>query len=239
MRDIGKNIRKARMEQKMTQDTLAEKLFVTRQTVSNYETGRSHPDIEILMQIAEVLGVELNILLYGVPEPPERKREKKQVMILLSVLVALGTVILLLRPHLVYLGSTYYFAMPWLWIRTLLLPAMYFLLGWVVLQAACVFLGARVPHFKGKKTLHIALMSFLGACIILLLPWIVGWTYFLVRDTIAFMTDQPLGSASVSVFRSWNRLAMRLYLFLYRFPYVTLPFGIAWKLTQTDRQIGI
>lgn len=235
MRDIGKNIRKVRIAQKMTQDELAEKLFVTRQTVSNYETGRSHPDIESLMQIAEVLGVELNILLYGVPEPPERKREKKQVMILLSILVALGIVILLLRPWLLYLARTYYFMTPWMWIRTFLLPTMCGVLGWAVMQAACVFLGARVPHFKGKKTLRIALMSILGACIILLLPWIVGWTYFLVRDTIAFMTDQPLGNASVSVFRAWDRLAMRLYLFLYSYPYVALPFGVAWKLTEKER----
>lgn len=41
MRDIGKNIRAARIRQGITQDTLAEKLFVTRQTVSNYETGGS------------------------------------------------------------------------------------------------------------------------------------------------------------------------------------------------------
>ena len=37
MRDIGKNIRQLRTEMNMTQDELARKLFVTRQTVSNYE----------------------------------------------------------------------------------------------------------------------------------------------------------------------------------------------------------
>jgi len=38
MRDIGKNIKLLREERNMTQDELAERLFVTRQTVSNYET---------------------------------------------------------------------------------------------------------------------------------------------------------------------------------------------------------
>ena len=42
MRDIGKNIRDLRIVQNLTQDQLAEKLFVTRQTVSNYENGVSH-----------------------------------------------------------------------------------------------------------------------------------------------------------------------------------------------------
>ena len=55
MRDIGKNIRDLRIQRNMTQDELAEKLFVTRQTVSNYETGKSRPDIEMLERIAEVL----------------------------------------------------------------------------------------------------------------------------------------------------------------------------------------
>ena len=41
MRDIGKNIRDLRIEKNLTQDQLAEKLFVTRQTVSNYENGVS------------------------------------------------------------------------------------------------------------------------------------------------------------------------------------------------------
>ena len=41
MRDIGKNIRDLRKRQNMTQDELAARLFVTRQTVSNYENGRT------------------------------------------------------------------------------------------------------------------------------------------------------------------------------------------------------
>ncbi len=41
MANVGKNIRILRTRKKMTQDALAEKLFVSRQTVSNYETGGS------------------------------------------------------------------------------------------------------------------------------------------------------------------------------------------------------
>lgn len=41
MRDIGKNIRELRQRQNMTQDELAARLFVTRQTVSNYENGHT------------------------------------------------------------------------------------------------------------------------------------------------------------------------------------------------------
>lgn len=41
MSNIGKNISKYRREKGMTQDQLAEKLHVTRQAVSNWETGVS------------------------------------------------------------------------------------------------------------------------------------------------------------------------------------------------------
>lgn len=68
MRDIGKNIRQLRVRQNMTQDELAQKLFVTRQTVSNYETGKSKPDVEMLERIAEVLHTDILTVIYG-PQP--------------------------------------------------------------------------------------------------------------------------------------------------------------------------
>lgn len=42
MENLGKNIRLLRVQRKTSQDQLAEALHVTRQTVSNYETGVSH-----------------------------------------------------------------------------------------------------------------------------------------------------------------------------------------------------
>ena len=42
MRDISKNIREVRLRRGMSQEHLAQALHVTRQTVSNYETGVSH-----------------------------------------------------------------------------------------------------------------------------------------------------------------------------------------------------
>ena len=38
---VGKNIKKIRENMKLTQEELAEKLSVTRQAISNYETGGS------------------------------------------------------------------------------------------------------------------------------------------------------------------------------------------------------
>ena len=51
-----KNITKLRKLSGMTQDELAEKLFVTRQTVSGWENGRTQPNLDILSDLAVALG---------------------------------------------------------------------------------------------------------------------------------------------------------------------------------------
>ena len=75
MKDIGKNIKQRRIDRNLTQDELAEKLFVTRQTVSNYEIGKSRPDVDMLTRIAEVLETDVNALIYG-PAPDTKKAEQ-------------------------------------------------------------------------------------------------------------------------------------------------------------------
>lgn len=51
MRDIGKNIRDLRERAKLTQDALAKQLCTTRQTISNYERGKTRPDVEQILCI--------------------------------------------------------------------------------------------------------------------------------------------------------------------------------------------
>ncbi len=60
MANVGKNIRILRTRKKMTQDALAEKLFVSHQTVSNYEPGKTR-------QIADIMEVDVNVLIHGMP----------------------------------------------------------------------------------------------------------------------------------------------------------------------------
>lgn len=57
----------------MTQEDLTAALFVTRQTVSNYENGRSRPDLDMLLNIAQVLDADTTAILYGPPQSPCRK----------------------------------------------------------------------------------------------------------------------------------------------------------------------
>ncbi len=57
------NIRKLRLERGMSQEELAEKLYVVRQTVSKWEKGLSVPDADMLVKLSEVLGVSVSELL--------------------------------------------------------------------------------------------------------------------------------------------------------------------------------
>lgn len=62
---IDKNIRHLRKQAGWTQEELAQRLFVTRQTVSLWELGRARPDVETLEKIAACFQVELSRVLYG------------------------------------------------------------------------------------------------------------------------------------------------------------------------------
>lgn len=60
---IGKNIKAIRKNKGMTQEELAIKLNVVRQTVSKWEKGFSVPDAEMLQKISEILDVDIKQLL--------------------------------------------------------------------------------------------------------------------------------------------------------------------------------
>ena len=97
MRDIGKNIRELRIRKNMTQDDLAEKLFVTRQTVSNYETGKSRPDVEMLLKIGEVLDADLQHLIYG-PEKLRLTGDLKRLILGAAAVAMLALVWVICEP---------------------------------------------------------------------------------------------------------------------------------------------
>lgn len=63
MVEFGEKIKHIREEKGMTQQTLAEKLYVTRQAVSRWECGARYPDLLTAKKIAKILNVSLDELL--------------------------------------------------------------------------------------------------------------------------------------------------------------------------------
>ena len=60
---IGNQIMAIRREQQLTQEQFGSLFHVTRQTVSNWENGKSYPDLQLLVAISDQFGVSLDTLL--------------------------------------------------------------------------------------------------------------------------------------------------------------------------------
>ena len=73
---IGENIRRFRKKNDLTQESLAECLGVTYQSISRWENGTTYPDLELIPAIAEVLSVSVDELL-GMPQIEKEKRAEK------------------------------------------------------------------------------------------------------------------------------------------------------------------
>ena len=70
---IGENIRNFRKKNDLTQETLAERLGVTYQSVSRWENGTTYPDLELIPAISATLAVTVDELL-GMPQIEKEKR---------------------------------------------------------------------------------------------------------------------------------------------------------------------
>ena len=80
---IGTFLKELRKEKGFTQEELAETLNVSRRTVSRWETGSNMPDLDLLVEMADLYQVELRELLNGErkmePMNPELKETVMQV----------------------------------------------------------------------------------------------------------------------------------------------------------------
>ena len=59
--EIGNKIAKVRKEMNLTQEQLAERMQVTRQTVSRWESQTVYPEMEKIVMLSEILGVAVTI----------------------------------------------------------------------------------------------------------------------------------------------------------------------------------
>ena len=63
--NIGEQIKARRTELNITQQDLADRLNVSRSAISNWETDKNYPDLQIIVQISEALQISLDELLKG------------------------------------------------------------------------------------------------------------------------------------------------------------------------------
>ena len=75
---IANQIKKLRTESGMSQDELAERIFVSRQTVSNWENEKTYPDIKSLLLMSEVFNTSLDTLIKGDLSEMKRQIDKQE-----------------------------------------------------------------------------------------------------------------------------------------------------------------
>lgn len=139
MRDIGKNIKQIRESKQMTQDDLAAKLFVSRQTISNYETGRTRPDIETLIKLSSILDIDIHVLIYGPPSVLTRTKILKRLLLSATCVV----VLLLGNYHFAdraeYLKQMKYNVIPTFILNIIYRPVMFSIIGYIMMLCVSTF----------------------------------------------------------------------------------------------------
>lgn len=80
MKKIGEFLKNLRKERGLTQEQLAEILFVSGRTISRWETGTNMPDLSILIQMAEFYDVEIKEILEGERKNGIMEKELKETL---------------------------------------------------------------------------------------------------------------------------------------------------------------
>lgn len=232
MRNIAGNIRAARKAKGITQDSLAEKLHTTRQTVSNYETGRSRPDVEMLMDIAEALDTDIQELLYGAEPKPSKKAELRTLLYAVLVLLFLGALLYILQDIDARLRLHYVVLLGYI-VRLTVCAGFYSLLGWALMQAGGIFLGAKPLSAAAIPYIHKALWILLGLYSLLILPYTGWFCLTLYKQYVSYITRSELSIVGVTILSPViDRMMQRVMMFTIRYPVIFLPFGASLWFTK-------
>ena len=82
---FGKTLKERRSQLDLTQQEVAKKLYISRQTISNWENGKSYPDLDMLIKISDVYHVSIDSLLKGDQELKKSLDTQKVESILLPM----------------------------------------------------------------------------------------------------------------------------------------------------------
>lgn len=77
--ELKETLKLKRKEQNLTQEQLAEKIWVSKKTISNWETGKTTPDIDSLIRLARLFNLSLDHLLLEESEIVENIKKQEEV----------------------------------------------------------------------------------------------------------------------------------------------------------------
>ena len=111
--EIGKKLKNARIEAGLTQEKAAEKIDVSRQTISNWENEKSYPDIISVIELSNLYSISLDDLLKGDDAMMEHLQESTNVVksnkkLTGAILLNIILMILLIALNMLLPEGTYY-----------------------------------------------------------------------------------------------------------------------------------
>ncbi|WP_416518017.1 helix-turn-helix transcriptional regulator [Bifidobacterium asteroides] len=102
--ELGSQIRRYRSERGMSQDDLAGRIFVSRQTISNWENDRTYPDVQNLLLLSNLFDVSVDQLIKGDLDTMKQALDKdvRSMKILNMILSGLAAVIFIVDGLVLY-----------------------------------------------------------------------------------------------------------------------------------------
>ncbi|MED3729338.1 helix-turn-helix domain-containing protein [Priestia filamentosa] len=108
---FGQRLKKERINKGWSQEELAQKLFVSRQSVSKWENGQNYPSIEIIIKISDLFKVTIDELLRSDEELTEKviKDSKKlaypKLKFMFDVLFLIGVIFWIIKMGIIILNK--------------------------------------------------------------------------------------------------------------------------------------
>lgn len=100
--EIGNKIKEARNGAGLTQDQAAEKIMVSRQTISNWENGKTLPDIASVIKMSDLYHISLDELLKGDQDMMKKIEKDTNIVRSNSRLIAVGIVAIIVAVVVIF-----------------------------------------------------------------------------------------------------------------------------------------
>jgi len=131
--ELNEQIKKYRAEMNLSQEELAEKIYVTRQSISNWENGKTYPDIHSLLSLSSLFGISLDQLVKGDIEIMKKEINEEEV----RKMKQYGTI------YTILLIITVVSAVPlFMWLGTLAF------IPWVIIFAFAMYFAIKIERVK-------------------------------------------------------------------------------------------
>jgi len=143
--ELNQTLREHRQKQGLTQQQLADRLFVSNKTISNWETGKTLPDIESLIRLANLFDLSLdNLLLEGSDIVEDIKAKEKAYAVQQAATLGpqLANILLMLLLFLPTISDYFYMSDSLFFILVAVILANYF---------SFLYFKKEVEQYKGTE----------------------------------------------------------------------------------------